>query len=184
MTHAIKTHDGHDCIDEPCRHDPPPRERGGHGRHGDQWWYVVADDDGQAATVLQVGTMLLRGECPARPGWDDPVLRARYPRGSDVCLHVAFPTTEGQLRGAEPPDKDACEFLGGRPCYVQYASGLAAGALYAPHRAPMTEPGQTEAFWKDLDAHHRKLRVRAEAERDALTLERCAACGGRGLVPR
>lgn len=161
-------------------HDPPQARPGSHGRCGDGWLYVVTDDDGMAATSLDVSTMFLRGQAVNSDAWKVP----NYPRGSCIELHVAWPTTEEALRDPEGSCETAtCRHLGDRPCFRAYSSGLRAEKFYASFRAGGADPANTEAFWLALEAEHGRLRKAAEADRPDKMFARCGACHGKGLVP-
>lgn len=171
---------GFDCIAEACMHDPPQARPGSHGRCGDKWIYVVADDDGMAATTLDVSTKFLRGKAVDSAAWKVP----NYPRGSYIQLHVAWPTSQEELCDPENTcETNMCQHLGDRPCFCAYGSAFKAEEFYASFRAGGTDPVQTEAFWLALEAEHRRLRETAEAGRPDKMFARCGACGGKGLVP-
>lgn len=161
---------GYDCVANPCgKRGCGTRPGSSHGRHGDEWIYVVTD--GESAMTLTVFSKLLNGQ----PFPDDSdYWRDFKGSGADLRLHSSFPYGDDE-------DVDAkgskCEYLDKGQCFDNGGSALAASNLFKEHGASTLE--QSEAFWLAFEAKWKEWRADA---RPARLYRKCPCCDGGGRV--
>lgn len=184
MRRIAKRVDGFDHILLPCdqgteaeRAVAAARGAGecGHGRHGEEWYYVVRAEDGLTALSLTVFTSrmpisVLQRE-DLRRHWPTAGLdRIGAGYGSNMALHAAPPLARGAVAGE-------CEALGTGPCDILVDSFTAAGPFWEEHSVRQAEPdqqsrlgctpdyfAQPESFWLALEEFFRRWDRRARAQ--------------------
>lgn len=159
---------GWDCIfascteEDPCQTEPPlavsrasPRN---HGIHGEEWRYLVTDDDRQFAISLTVFTDILPPSVPPdhHDRSNEPLAERR--RGVDLTLHIAQKT--GQ----------PCNYVATGFCDHSYTSGIQADALFRSFGDP-TEFEQPERLWHRLEELHAEKVAAAEVDPELLWKE-------------
>jgi hypothetical protein len=164
---------GYDCRRE-CKHTP----KGDHGWHGDEWIYVVGDEEG--ALVLTIFANEFEG---------DPALTAELRRGasersqracgSDLTLHTRFPIDVEHVREAAQGTK--CEYVVGR-CFTAWTSARQADDFFTEHGADTFD--QSIAFWDAFSERFLELMADARARRVDTTHAQCPTCAGAGVVAK
>jgi hypothetical protein len=165
---------GYDCILHPCgKNGCGTHPMSSHGRHGDEWTYVVTD--GKFAVSLTVFTNRLNGNL-------HPPLRTFSPRGTEVLFHTHTSNLEEERGGIRSGSK--CAYLAGGHCLHEMGPVGAARAFFAEHGRGEYE--QSEPFWLALEAKWEEMRQVEEAEeaeeKDRSRVKRCPDCTGRGVV--
>lgn len=152
---------GYDCRMGYCPHEPKCDPSKG-GRHGEEWHYVIAADDGLSAVTLRVFTHI--APHPALPYHEPP------PKGvspAELAYHAAY-VHEDPLGRLEHPIRD-CEYVAGGRCLPLDDSTLPARELWDRH-GDARGFEQSESFWRALedkfverDVQHRADLVTPEA---------------------
>lgn len=164
---------GYDCIAHPCgKNGCGVRPGHSHGRHGDDWMFVV--HDGDCALSLTISSGKYPGDLPPRE-----------PHGSDVSLHCAFPIRREHVAGVEDDSRD-CELVPGGKCYQgsAFSSALQAQTFFEHHFAVAGGLQQEDGFWTALENWCARWAAEARARRVDLTWQRCPCCSGAGVVAR
>lgn len=165
------TRPGYDCIEKPCGvHGCGTRPGSSHGRHSDEWWYVVTD--GAFALSLRVFTNVLNNK-PWPPG---KAPGGTYPMGADLSGHTDRATSEDDIR--EGSTGDLCEYIDGGRCWTAWTSGIAASEFVKENAVDIFE--QPDAFWRALESRWREIRDHVEENRPRV--RQCACCAGSGVV--
>ncbi len=167
MKRVFTSKPGYDCKHAPCKHDPP----GDHGIHGEEWFFSVIGDEGDAALTLTCFTNRYPETVDRGVRDDTPPLS-----GADLSLHVGFAT---KPPGDALPEGD-CDLIG--KCTIYKTSSLA-GDDIVKHAIADREGDQPEAFWKALQDVFVQWSGEAQAaRRDAEAWVRCQCCDGLGRV--
>lgn len=160
-----------------CQHE----RKGDHGKHCDEWHYVVRRE--RAALVLQVQTAAMNGV----PDLSFRRIIGASFQGNDLTMHVEFLVDVDSLRSDSA--LTVCEFTQSGRCCCPYTTGLGArelvDVLSARGHAFRSDPGPGDMIWAALIArfdewYARALAANAEVERHA----RCPTCNGTGIVER
>jgi hypothetical protein len=169
LRRIVETRPGYDCIAKPCGERGCGTSPGSsHGRHGDEWVYVVTDGDFGVSLVVFTDN-LNGGKLPGRS--------TAYPIGADLSGHTSRPAYEDQIRKGE--SGQACAYLDGGRCFSCWTSALAASEFVAEHGIS-EEREQNEGFWRALEAKWSELRAHVDSNRPRV--RRCACCHGSGIV--
>lgn len=170
LRRIVETRPGYDCIAKPCGTRGCGTTPGAsHGRHGDEWVYVVTD--GAFALSLVVFTDNLNGGKLPGSG-------SRYPVGADLSAHANRPTSEEQIK--EGAAGEECAYITEGRCFGGWTSGLAASDFLKEHGFS-EEREQNEGFWRALEAKWSEIRSYVEQNRPAV--KQCECCKGEGVVP-
>lgn len=163
---------GYDCTRHPCGRGNCGKTAGGnHGIHGDEWCYFIVDGD--AALGLIVYTSDYPASVPA-----GVYRHEKHSRGSDLSLHVSFPTEREQI--AHGSTGNECDLLSTGRCFVVYSGCLVADEFFEKHGHDSFE--QPESFWLALETRFIELAKEYRAQRVDTKYERCAHCDGTGTV--
>lgn len=171
LRRIVETRLGYDCIATPCGKNGCGTHPGSsHGRHGDEWVYVVTDGDFALSLVVFTDN-LNGGKLPGR--------RTAYPIGADISGHASRPSGEDQIREASLGQE--CTYLDGGRCWTCWSSGLAASEFVKEHGFDADDREQNEGFWRALEAKWIALRASVDENRPRVT--QCQCCAGKGVVP-
>lgn len=144
-----------------CQHE----KKGNHGRHGEEWEYVVSN--GLVAVQLTIYSGVgLNGAIH-----HDPIC-------ADLYTHVDFVTDETRIRDGE---------VGAHPCkLIEVCRGtIGYGLLAMEQFEPLIrlDQIQSEEFWAALEAFFMKELPRVEKTRAEMSkVHRCEHCKGEGLI--
>lgn len=143
-----------------CKHD----EKGDHGQHCDEWFYVVGDGPHALGLGVSAGNF--------------PRGKSRPPEGSRLHFHGPRSEREEDIQlGASGAE---CEYIEAGRCFGSTWFDLAE-EVFAATGAPSFE--QPESFWLDLERRFREHLADYTAA-IAAAPHRCATCGGTGLVAK
>lgn len=154
---------GYICPDD----HPECREKASllqHGRHGDEWHYIVTD--GRFALTLSVFTSDYKDRKLAWP---------ERPRGADLSGHATRPTNENELRYA--PNGRQCDFIDQGRCYTSGSTALGADEFFARWGSRVF--AQTDLFWRAME--EKWAEWKADHEKEPVRRQ-CGACSGTGVV--
>lgn len=169
LRRITETRAGYDCIANPCGKRGCGTQPGAsHGRHGDEWVYVVTDGDFALSLVVFTNN-LNGGKLPGARG-------VSYPIGADVSGHTNRPAREEQIRDGEAGEE--CPYVDGR-CFSCWTSGLAASDFIKEH-GMSDEREQNEGFWRALEAKWSEIRAYVDENRPRV--KRCECCDGKGVT--
>jgi hypothetical protein len=163
--------EGYDCRAS-CSH----RVKGEHGICSEKWNYVLTRDDGDVAITLMVSS----GIYPATV-----TDCGQEPHGSDLTLHIGWPTTRGELRRGDAAGSECTAVKRGR-CFdaeMTFTTAIGADDFCKTHFVNGAGYEQPERFWKALED---KLVEWSKSVPPDIgkTYERCMHCDGTGTVRR
>jgi hypothetical protein len=174
--------EGFDCRGGTC--DLPKIHggdcRGKYGCHGDEWVFVVYDDEGGFALSLEVFTDNLRGvegELARRGRALGLPHKTEPPKGAWLTLHRKYPSSSKELLGKPEP----CDYVG--LCYagsLECSASVGDDSIWKPFGNGSAGLDQSEEFWLAME---RILKLWTEDKQRAdLEMVRCGACDGTGVV--
>lgn len=170
LRRIVETRPGYDCIAKPCgKNGCGARHGASHGRHGDEWVYVVTD--GNFALSLVVFTDNLNGG-------KLPFKSTLFPKGADLSGHASKPSSEEQIREASPGQE--CAYLDGGRCWTCWSSSLAASEFVKEHGFDADDREQNDGFWRALEAKWSEIRDHVDENRPRA--KQCECCAGKGVV--
>lgn len=165
---------GYDCIANPCGKDGcGTRPGASHGRHCEEWIYVVQDGDVALSLTVFSG---------AYPNGD-----TTEPTGTDMTLHVGFPIDRDQIAGRPDAIENIhdCRFVSGGKCYQ---GGFFSGSLVASEfvKAQFDKSAapdaQSDGFWIALENRCADWQKDARGRRADTAYAKCVHCDGIGTV--
>lgn len=164
---------GYDCIASPCgERGCGERPGAGHGIRAEKWYFGIIDREAGLALSLDVSTT----KYPATVSRES-ALRER-PSGGMICMHVAFPVEEDDIREGRAPDE--CDLLG--KCYRAGCGALIASEVVDQYFVEkLGIDGQSEKFWARLAEIFESWSKSTDIVK-ARTRKRCECCNGSGIV--
>lgn len=172
-----------DCILHPCgRNGCGTYPGSNHGRHSEEWRYIVRTEDVALSLLVYSGFFL-----PETVRTDPSYYQHEKPRGAGLHLHLTFPVDREDLRLSRT--MKPCDALAGGRCFAgdsfthyKYDPIVVAMTVSDPVQA--RDFDQPESFWKVFEGVFDELFEKVQFERVDTDFERCPACDGLGTVAK
>lgn len=142
-----------------------------HGRHSDEWIYLITSADKETVGTLTVNSFQYPHGGPEVP--------QREPYARDITLHVGFNyrDSDGTLHEAT---RTKCCWRDNQPCNSERTYAL--GASYVWNMGNQKSFEQGEIFWQAFEKWFTKVDAEVRAGRSVTMTDTCPHCAGSGRV--